>query len=115
MEKPSFIQLLIEEFRIVFSGKHKMIDTVIPPMIYVMVNAWVGFTLALWGALLVALAIGVMRLVRKEPFVYAVGGLGAVVVAALIAYLTGKGGQRGFSSGGSSGSHCWSCCAWRVC
>ena len=78
---------LAEEFRTVFAGRGKLADSVIPPVVFVIVNAVLGFDYALWSALALAVLITVIRLGRKQPLSYALGGLGGVAVAVLIAKL----------------------------
>ncbi len=76
-----------EEFRTVFAGRGKLADSVLPPLVFVIVNALLGFDYAAWSALALAVLIAGIRLVRKQPLAYALGGLGGVVVAILIARL----------------------------
>lgn len=76
-----------EEFRTVFAGRGKLADSVIPPLVFVIVNAVLGFETAVWSALALAVLMTAIRLSRKQPLVYALGGLGGVVVAILIAKL----------------------------
>ncbi len=76
-----------EEFRTVFAGRGKLADSVIPPLVFVIVNAVLGFETAVWIALALAVLVAVIRLGRKQPLAYALGGLGGVVVAILIAKL----------------------------
>ena len=43
-----------EEFRTVFAGRGKLADSVIPPVVFVIVNAVLGFDYAVWSALALA-------------------------------------------------------------
>ncbi len=81
---------LIEEFRTVFAGRSSLVDSIVPPVVFLIVNALSGLEYATWGALLVALSFAVFRLVRRQPLRYALGGLGAVGVAILISRLLGR-------------------------
>jgi hypothetical protein len=81
---------LWEEFQAVFSGRGNLVDTFIPPILFVALNALVGFSAALWGALGVALLFSAVRLVRRQPVRYALGGVGGVGLAVLIARLVGR-------------------------
>jgi hypothetical protein len=76
-----------EEFRTVFAGRGKLADSVVPPVVFVIVNAVLGFDYAVWSALALATLITVIRLGNKQPLTYALGGLGAVAVAVLISKL----------------------------
>jgi len=78
---------LAQEFRTVFAGRSNLADSVIPPIIFLVVNALLGFDYAMWSSLALALLITVIRLGRGQPLTYAVGGLGGVIFAILIAKL----------------------------
>jgi hypothetical protein len=81
---------LAEEFRTVFTGRSNLIDAILPPIAFVMVNAAVGLSHAIWSSLAVALCITAFRLLRRQPLRYAFGGLGGVALAGLIAWLLGR-------------------------
>ncbi|MBU0705170.1 MAG: DUF3159 domain-containing protein [Chloroflexi bacterium] len=85
--KTSRFRELGEEFRTVFAGRGKLADSVIPPVVFVIVNAVLGFDYAVWSALALAVLITVIRLNSKQPLAYALGGMVGVVVAILIAKL----------------------------
>lgn len=87
MVKMSKFRELGEEFRTVFAGRGKLADSMIPPLAFVIVNAALGFDHAVWSALALAVLMTVIRLSKKQSLVYALGGLGGVVVAILIARL----------------------------
>jgi hypothetical protein len=53
-------------------------------------NALLGFNAALGASLGAALLIGVFRLFKRQPLVYAFGGLGGVLVAVVIARVLGR-------------------------
>jgi len=76
---------VLEEFRAVVAGRSRVIDAILPPTIFLVLNAVLGFTAASWGAMGVAVALGLMRLVRGEPWGYAAGGLAATALALLSA------------------------------
>jgi hypothetical protein len=84
------LQELWEEFQAVFAGRGNLVDTIIPPILFVGMNALAGFSAALWGALGVALLFAAARLIRRQPVRYALGGLGGVGLAVLIAWLVGR-------------------------
>jgi hypothetical protein len=89
MEANKFREL-VEEFRTVFSGRSNLADSIVPPVVFLIVNALLGFRYAMWGSLAVALMITVFRLSRRQPLRYALGGIGGVVLAILIAQLLGR-------------------------
>ena len=88
--KTSKFRELVEEFRLVFTGRSNLIDSIVPPVIFLIINALLGFRYAMWGSLAVALMITVFRLSRRQPLRYALGGIGGVVLAILIAQLLGR-------------------------
>lgn len=81
---------LVEEFRTVFTGRSNLIDSILPPIAFVIVNAALGLSHAVWSSLAVALFITAFRLLRRQPLRYAFGGLGGVALAGLIAWQLGR-------------------------
>jgi hypothetical protein len=88
--KTSKVRELAEEFRLVFTGRSNLIDSIVPPVIFLIVNALLGFEYAMWSSLAIALLITVFRLSKRQPLRYALGGIGGVVLAILIAQLLGR-------------------------
>lgn len=88
------LQEVFEEFRSVMTGRGGWIDSLIPPIIFLILNAMTDFNIALWGALGVALIIAVFRLIKRQRIQYALGGIGGVIVAMIVAKLVG--GAQGF-------------------
>lgn len=66
----------------------KTIDTLIPPIIYALVNSLFGLRPAVIAALTLAILFAVYRLLQKESVLYALGGLGGVVIASGFALLS---------------------------
>jgi hypothetical protein len=83
-------QELKEEFRTVLAGRSKPLDAVLPPGIFILLNAIWTLQAAIIAALGVALVFSAVRLIRRQPFGYAIGGLGAVVIASLLAWFSGR-------------------------
>ena len=75
-----------EELKSVLSGK--TFDAILPPIIYALADAIFGLTTAVIAAVGVALLLGVVRLLWKQAWQYAFGGLLAVGFAAGLALLT---------------------------
>jgi hypothetical protein len=85
-------QEIKEELRAVFSGRgFKLLDTLVPLLVFVALNRWASLTAALVGALAAAIAFSMLRIVQKESLVYALVGLGSAVLAAGASYLSGSG------------------------
>ena len=84
------LQELYEEFRSVVVGRQKIIDSILPPLTFVIVNELVGVDYALWSSLVMALLFTILRLIKGQSVGYAVGGLGGVLAAILIVKLLGR-------------------------
>jgi hypothetical protein len=81
-----------EEFRTVVVGRSNIIDAVLPPVIFLILNVFMRFEVAIWGSLAVAMALSGLRLIRGQPLGYALGGLGATILAILAARLSNQAG-----------------------
>lgn len=77
---------IFEELKSVLSGK--TIDAILPPIVYVIVNTLFGLLPAVIAALLFALVLGAIRIFKGQKWVYALGGLLGVGIAAGLALLT---------------------------
>jgi hypothetical protein len=66
----------------------------VPIVAFVFVNAVAGLMPAIWSAIAIAVAIGVLRIVRKEPLQPAISGVIGVAVCSFIAYRSGD--AKGF-------------------
>jgi Protein of unknown function (DUF3159) len=75
-------------------GISGLVYSTIPVLVFILVNSLFGLTAAIWGAVGIAVAITVLRLVRKEPLQPAISGFFGVAIAAFIAYRTGS--AKGF-------------------
>ena len=79
---------LSQEFRAVFSGQTNTLDTIIPPLLYTLVNMLAGLLPATLSALVLAAILTVVRLVRKQSWLYALIGLLLTLFAAGLAWYT---------------------------
>ena len=86
---PEKVRELLEEFRSVM-GKVGLLDTILPPIIFLLLNGLAGFTAAMIGALGLSVVIAVLRLRRGQSLVYALGGMGSVGLAIAFALLLGR-------------------------
>ena len=87
---PSRPPTLLEQL----GGVGGLVSSVVPVAILVALNPLIGLHPAIWASLGTAVAVGVWRLVRREPLQPAVSGILGVAVCAFIAYQTGE--ARGF-------------------
>jgi hypothetical protein len=92
------VRELSEEFRTVVVGRSNITDSIVPPLVFVVINALSGLQYAIAGSLAFALLIALIRLSRHQPVRYALGGVGAVALggvgavalAAVVAQLLGR-------------------------
>lgn len=82
------LQELLEEIRTVFSGKNKTLDTILPPLLYAILQAVFSLQIAVIVTLSVAVALTLMRIIRKESWGYAVSGLLLVIISAAFAWFS---------------------------
>jgi hypothetical protein len=84
------VRELTEELRTVVAGRSNITDSIVPPLVFVVINALSGLQVAIAGSLAFALLIALIRLSRRQPVKYALGGVGAVALAAVVAQLLGR-------------------------
>jgi hypothetical protein len=82
---------LADEFRSVVLGQQNLLDTVIPTVVFLLVNALWGFTWAMWTSLVVAVTLTVVRLWRRQPLQYTIGGTVGVILAIALPSIAGRG------------------------
>lgn len=86
---PGKLRELLEEFRLVL-GKGSLLDAVLPPVFFLIINSIFGFQVAMWTSLGVAVAIAGSRLWRGQSLLYALGGIGSVGLAIGIVWFLGR-------------------------
>lgn len=80
---------LWEELRNVFSGRGvKLLDALLPVVVFLVTNTSLGIPLALVYSVVTSILFFLFRLYQKENLSYALGGLGAVLLAAIFAYVS---------------------------
>ncbi|MDY0235464.1 MAG: DUF3159 domain-containing protein [Gudongella sp.] len=70
--------------------KGKTIDAIFPPIVYVIGNRFFGLKIGIILALSFALILAILRLINKQSFIYALGGMAGVLIASGFAYLAGN-------------------------
>ncbi len=89
------IKELGEELKTVFSGRGtRILDSILPVLIFMGVRSLAGLKVALGAAAGIALVIFLVRIVKKSNFYFALGGLGVVLIAGGIALISGS--EAGF-------------------
>jgi hypothetical protein len=81
---------LWDELRTIVLGRKNWLDILLPPIVYLITNALLSPNVAILITLSIALFLSVIRLRRRQSMLYALGGLGAVVIALLAARLFGS-------------------------
>ena len=82
---------LVDEFQHVVAGRRPWGDAVGPPLAFLLLNLLAELETAIYGAIALALLITLVRLIRRRPVRYALGGLGGVALASLTALLLNRG------------------------
>jgi hypothetical protein len=85
---PNKFRELIEEFRSVLGNR--ILDAVLPPFVFVLVNSLLGFMAAMAAALGLALVLGVIRRRRGESLRFALAGVGSVLLAIGFVWALGR-------------------------
>jgi hypothetical protein len=86
---PNKVRELLEEFRGV-TGKVGLLDTILPPILFLLLNRFAGFTSAMIGALGLSIIIAIIRLRHGQSLAYAVGGIASIGLAIALALLLGR-------------------------
>ena len=91
----SRLKELQEELKSVFSGRGvRFLDFFLPLLIFLITNPLFGVNVALWGSLATAGLFAIVRILKRESLVYALGGLGGVLLAGVFVKLSGS--ESGF-------------------
>ncbi len=84
----SKIREIVEEFQTLVLGRSRVTDALLPPVLFLVVNAVFGINYAILVAVGLGLLLAVVRLRRSQSVASAFGGLGGVIIAAfLVAWL----------------------------
>jgi hypothetical protein len=78
---------ILEEFKSVFSGSNTLLDSALPPLLFLITNAIFGFQAAMISALVIGAGITGFRIARGQKIWYALGGIGAAGLAIGLRYL----------------------------
>lgn len=87
----SKLEELLAEFKTVFSGRaSRLLDSFLPLLLFLIANPLFGLDPALLGALGVAGVLALYRITQRQNLVYAFGGFGGVLLAAVFVWLSGS-------------------------
>lgn len=85
------IRELQAELKTVFAGRGaKVLDVIVPVLLFLVINPILGLSAALIAAIGSGVLFFLIRIIRQENIYYALGGLGAVLLAAGFALLSGS-------------------------
>ncbi len=79
---------LVDELKKIAKGK--TIDAIFPPIAYVIGNRFFGLKWGIILALSLAVILAIKRIIEKERYIYALGGMLGVIIASGFAYLAGN-------------------------
>jgi hypothetical protein len=88
-QRPGKWRELLDEFRLVL-GKGTLLDAILPPVIFLIVNSIFGFQAAMWTSLGLAVLIAGLRLGRGQSLLYALAGIGSIGLAIGIVWFLGR-------------------------
>jgi len=81
---------IVEEFRTVVAGRVKLMDSILPPLLFLVVNGLAGAEWAVGAALATSLLLAGWRWRQGESLLYALLGLAAAALAYLVVRLLGR-------------------------
>jgi len=76
---------ILEELRLVFKGKS--VDTIVPPLVFVFVNRLFDLEIALISSVFLAFCFFLLRLYKRQSFVYALAGIAGIFLASFLAFI----------------------------
>jgi uncharacterized membrane protein len=76
---------LLSEIKLIFTGK--TLDAIIPPLIFVIINGYLGLSIAIIVSLVIALIFFMYRVLSKQSFSYALFGLVGILLAGGFAFV----------------------------
>jgi len=85
---PSKLSELLDEFRSVLGSR--LLDVILPPIVFLLVNGLWGLTAAMAASLVLAVVLGIVRWRRGDPLRYALGGAGSVLLAIGLVWILGR-------------------------
>jgi hypothetical protein len=85
---PSKLAELRDEFRTVLGAR--LLDAILPPLLFLIANAIWGLMIAMWTALGLSVLLGIRRLRRNEPLTYGLLGVLSVLLAIGLVTLLGR-------------------------
>jgi hypothetical protein len=98
-----FVREIFSEFRSVVAKRSKILDSILPPLVFLLTQHFVKLELAAGLAFVLAISLTGLRILRGQSWGFALTGVGAVALAALSVIVSGA-AQSYFLPGILSGS-----------
>jgi hypothetical protein len=83
-------QEIWEELKTVFSGRGSLFDSIIPPIIFLILNSTWGLPIATWGSLISVVSISTFRIIKRQSLWFALAGLLVSLIAVGLTYWIGR-------------------------
>jgi hypothetical protein len=77
---------MLEDMQQIFLERNKLLDTILPPFIFMAANTLWSLLPALWLALGIGLLIMVVRITKRQSLLFALTGYAGILLAVLIAW-----------------------------
>lgn len=103
------IQEIFSEFRTVVAERSKILDSILSPLVFLLAYRVATLEVAAGVALVIAIALTLLRLARGQPWGFAMGGISVVALAVVSAVVSGA-AQNFFLPGIISGVLTALCC-----
>lgn len=84
----ALIKELAQELKALLSGRVPLLDVILPPLIFTVLNGRVSLTASLAIAVTSSIILFGFRLIQGQPVGYSLGGTGLILLAGALAYLT---------------------------
>lgn len=86
----SKLQELLEEIRSVMSGSNRIVDALLPAMLFLLLNSVSTLAAAAWASGVLAVLLTLYRLWKRQPIGYALAGLATSLLAVAMAVWAGS-------------------------
>ena len=81
---------IYNELKATIGKQHNIIDSVLAPLLFLIMNLWLGLQVAIWAALSVSIAVVGWRLLRRQDLQFAFSGVFGTLLAIWFAQRFGK-------------------------
>ena len=85
-----FLRDILDELRLVLFTKALLVDSILPSLLFLIINAVWGLWYAVGFSICISLLLAFVRIVHKQSLLYVTLGVTGVLLAALLANLLGR-------------------------